>query len=49
MTAFAGVIKQNPQVPANAYSKIDTDHLLFPIPISEIQLNPLIKQNPGYN
>jgi tetratricopeptide (TPR) repeat protein len=48
MTTFAAVIKQNPQVPANAYSKIDNDHLLFPIPISEIQLNPLIKQNPGY-
>ena len=48
MTAFATVIKQNPQVPANAYSNIDNNHLLFPIPVSEIQLNPLIKQNPGY-
>ncbi|MES1250239.1 MAG: RagB/SusD family nutrient uptake outer membrane protein, partial [Chitinophaga rupis] len=48
MTAFATVIKQNPQVPANAYTHIDDDHLLYPIPISEIQLNPLITQNPGY-
>jgi tetratricopeptide (TPR) repeat protein len=48
MTAFAAVIKQDPRVPANAYANIDQDHLLFPIPASEIQLNPLIKQNHGY-
>ncbi|MDO6429599.1 RagB/SusD family nutrient uptake outer membrane protein [Flavitalea sp. BT771] len=48
MTAFAALIKQDPRVPSNAYSKIDEDHLLFPIPASEIQLNPLIKQNHGY-
>lgn len=49
MTAYAAVVKQDPRVPANAYMNIDQDHLLFPIPASEIQLNPAIKQNPGYN
>jgi hypothetical protein len=48
MTAFAATVKQDPHVPANAYTNIDNDHLLFPIPISEIQLNPAITQNPGY-
>jgi tetratricopeptide (TPR) repeat protein len=48
MTAFAATVKQDPHVPANAYTNIDNNHLLFPIPISEIQLNPAITQNPGY-
>lgn len=48
MTAFAAEVKQDPTVPANAYTNIDSNHLLFPIPISEIQLNPAITQNPGY-
>jgi len=49
MTAFAAKVKQDPKVPANAYTNIDANHLLFPIPSTEIQLNPQITQNPGYN
>ncbi|GAB3917122.1 RagB/SusD family nutrient uptake outer membrane protein [Mucilaginibacter boryungensis] len=49
MTAFAAKIKLDPRVPANAYTNIDANHLLFPIPSTEIQLNPQITQNPGYN
>jgi hypothetical protein len=28
---------------------IDNNHLLFPIPQSEIQVNPNLTQNPGFN
>lgn len=49
MTAFAAALKQqDPQVPATAYTHIDANHLLFPIPAPEIQLNPKITQNLGY-
>nr|WP_259065153.1 RagB/SusD family nutrient uptake outer membrane protein [Mucilaginibacter sp. X4EP1] len=48
MTAFASVIKQNPLVPANAYTQIGPNRLLFPIPATEIQVNPQMTQNPGY-
>jgi len=48
MTAFSTTLKQNnPNVPANAYN-LATFRLLFPIPETEIQLNPKITQNPGY-
>ncbi|UOE47256.1 RagB/SusD family nutrient uptake outer membrane protein [Mucilaginibacter sp. SMC90] len=48
MTAFAKKVKQqDASVPANAYN-ITANRLLFPIPATEIQINPKITQNPGY-
>jgi starch-binding outer membrane protein, SusD/RagB family len=47
MTAFAAEAKTNPQVPSAAYN-ITNDKLLFPIPLSELQVNPLLMQNSGY-
>jgi len=49
MTAFGAKIKQQePYIQANAYTSITTDKLIFPIPQSELDINPLLKQNPGY-
>lgn len=48
MTAFAANVKLDTRIPANAYTNIDANHLLFPIPVTEIQVNPQITQNPGY-
>jgi len=47
MTAYAANVKLMPGVPANALN-ITASRLLFPIPATEIQLNPQITQNPGY-
>ncbi|MDO7851765.1 RagB/SusD family nutrient uptake outer membrane protein [Hymenobacter convexus] len=33
---------------ANSTVRITTDNLLFPIPVQEIQTNPILTQNPGY-
>ncbi|AHJ98422.1 RagB/SusD family nutrient uptake outer membrane protein [Hymenobacter swuensis] len=33
----------------NSTTRIDQNDLLFPIPIQEIQTNPILTQNPGYN
>lgn len=30
-------------------SRIDAHNLLFPLPVQEIQTNPILTQNPGYN
>jgi len=49
MTAFAAKVKVDTRIPANAYTNIDANHLLFPIPATEIQVNPQITQHPGYN
>ncbi|OON68538.1 RagB/SusD family nutrient uptake outer membrane protein [Hymenobacter sp. CRA2] len=32
-----------------ASTRINQDDLLFPIPLQEIQTNPILNQNPGYN
>jgi tetratricopeptide (TPR) repeat protein len=48
MTAYGAKIRQITGMPANAYTNVDANHLLFPIPSTEIQLNPQITQNPGY-
>lgn len=49
MTAFAQHLKQtDPTVPSAAYVNIGPDRLLFPIPTTEISLNPDLTQNPGY-
>ncbi|MDB5235048.1 MAG: hypothetical protein JWR44_2041 [Hymenobacter sp.] len=34
---------------ANSTVRINQDDLLFPIPVQEIQTNPILTQNPGYN
>lgn len=48
MTAFAANVKAaDPLVPSNAYG-IATNRLLFPIPQTELQVNPELTQNPGY-
>ncbi|GAB3830293.1 RagB/SusD family nutrient uptake outer membrane protein [Hymenobacter jeollabukensis] len=33
----------------NATTRINQNNLLFPIPVQEIQTNPILTQNPGYN
>lgn len=49
MKAFGVKIKQQESyLPANAYTDITTDRLLFPIPQSEMDINPKLTQNPGY-
>ena len=30
-------------------SRLDNNRLVFPLPIQEIQTNPVLTQNPGYN
>lgn len=30
-------------------TRIDQHNLVFPLPIQEIQTNPILTQNPGYN
>jgi tetratricopeptide (TPR) repeat protein len=47
MTAFAVEVKGTAGVPSAAYP-ISTTRLLFPIPETEIQVNPMLTQNPGY-
>ncbi|WP_460502106.1 RagB/SusD family nutrient uptake outer membrane protein, partial [Hymenobacter agri] len=34
---------------AGSIVQIDQHNLLFPLPIQEIQTNPILTQNPGYN
>ena len=34
-------------IPASA-SRVDNNKLVFPLPIQEIQTNPILTQNPGY-
>jgi len=49
MTAFGSKIKQQePYIPVISYQTINNDKLIFPIPLSELQINPLLTQNPGY-
>jgi hypothetical protein len=49
MTAFGTKIKQQePYIPANAYTNITTNRFIFPIPQTEIDINHLLTQNPGY-
>lgn len=48
MTAYGVEIKKLDNfVSPNAY-QVTAEKLLFPIPYSEIQRNPVLKQNPGY-
>jgi hypothetical protein len=48
MTAFGAEIKQKDNtVFPNAY-QLTPDKLIFAIPFTEIQRNPILKQNPGY-
>ena len=49
MTDFGVKIKQQePYLPADAYTDITVNKLIFPIPLEEIQTNKLLTQNPGY-
>lgn len=56
MNAQAAAIRANPTAyyypvgvpPVPAAFNVTQNRLLFPIPNNEIQLNPLLKQNPGY-
>jgi hypothetical protein len=49
MTAFGNKVKsQDSRIPASAYN-VTNDRLLFPFPLTEVQVNPQIIQNPGYN
>ena len=49
MTTFGTKIKQQqPYIPANAYTNITQDRFIYPIPQSEIDVNGLLTQNPGY-
>ena len=49
MTAFGAVIKkEETYIPSTSYASITANNLIFAIPLSEIQINPLLTQNPGY-
>lgn len=49
MTAFGTKIKQQqPYLPAAAYTNITQTRFIFPIPQTEIDINPKLTQNPGY-
>ncbi|MBD1393390.1 RagB/SusD family nutrient uptake outer membrane protein [Mucilaginibacter glaciei] len=49
MTAFGATIKtQQPYLPANAYTNITQNRLIFPLPQSELDINKQLTQNPGY-
>ena len=49
MTAFGVTIKQQETyIPAAAYTNINANRLIFPIPQTEIDGNHLLTQNPGY-
>jgi hypothetical protein len=49
MTAFAAQIKQlHTYLPSNAYD-VEAYRLIYPIPFSQVGLNPQLKQNPGYS
>lgn len=56
MNAFGAKVKQNPQAyyypsgvgPIPSAFQVTTDHYLYPIPITEININPELQQNPGY-
>jgi hypothetical protein len=49
MTAFGAVIKQEETyIPSTSYASITANNLVFAIPLSEMQINPLLVQNPGY-
>lgn len=49
MTAFGIKIKQQqPYLPTAAYTNITQTRLIFPLPQTEIDINPKLKQNPGY-
>src|SRR5699024_5956082 len=50
MNAYGNRLKADPNyyyLSPNTYN-VDEDDLLFPIPFSEIQVNPDLEQNPGY-
>lgn len=48
MTAYGNAMKAlYSYLPANSY-QVDQNKLLFPVPYSEILVNPLLTQNPGY-
>ncbi len=49
MTAFGTQIKQQETyIPSSSYANITSNNLIFAIPLSEMQINPLLTQNPGY-
>lgn len=50
MNAYGSKLKANPAYYylSSATYNVDEDDLLFPIPFLEIQINPDLKQNPGY-
>lgn len=49
MTAFGARIKQQePYLPTSAYTNITQSRFIFPIPQTEIDINHLLTQNPGY-
>ena len=50
MNAYGSTLKDDPAyyyLSSSTYN-VNEDHLLFPIPFLEIQINPDLKQNPGY-
>jgi starch-binding outer membrane protein, SusD/RagB family len=50
MNAYGSALKasgKHPNLIAQTYN-VTPDRLLFPIPFTEIQVNPNLKQNPGY-
>lgn len=47
MTAFGTKMKLDSRVNPAAYN-VTNDKLLFPIPKAELNINPLLEQNPGY-
>lgn len=57
MNDFGSRVKQNPQqyyfpegsAPVEAAFNVNEDYLVYPIPASEIIINPDLEQNPGYN
>lgn len=49
MKAFAAQIKQlHSYLPSNSYD-VEPYRLIYPIPFSQVSLNPQLKQNPGYS
>lgn len=50
MNAYGAKLKANPAyfyITPSSYT-LSEKHLLFPIPFGEIQVNPILNQNPGY-
>jgi hypothetical protein len=49
MTTFGVTIKQQETyLPVNAYTNINQNRFIFPLPQNEIDINKLLTQNPGY-